>query len=82
MSGVMGRWTGTDAPFADQHAGDPQSWNLYGYVRNNPLMDVDLNGRKTGVLPLGGGKFAIPRPENAGAKDDMRIRAPWLIYWK
>jgi RHS repeat-associated protein len=40
-----GRFTSADAPFADQHAGDPQSWNLYAYVRNMPLRLVDPTGR-------------------------------------
>jgi len=41
---ALGRWTSPDKPFADQHPEDPQSWNLYGYVRNNPLRLVDDNG--------------------------------------
>jgi len=44
-SGAQGRFTSPDAPFADQHANDPQSWNLYSYVRNNPLAIVDPSGR-------------------------------------
>jgi len=44
LSAPQGRFTGADAPFADQTAGDPQSWNLYGYVRNNPLVFVDEIG--------------------------------------
>jgi RHS repeat-associated protein len=45
MSAAQGRFTSPDAPFADQFTGDPQSWNLYGYVRNNPLKYTDPNGR-------------------------------------
>jgi RHS repeat-associated protein len=45
LSSPMGRFTSADAPFADQHASDPQSWNLYTYVRNNPLRYVDPTGR-------------------------------------
>jgi restriction endonuclease fold toxin 7 of polymorphic toxin system len=33
-----------DDPFADQDTGDPQSWNLYSYVRNNPLSNTDPSG--------------------------------------
>lgn len=43
-SGTQGRFTSADAPFADQHPADPQSWSLYGYVRNNPLRRVDPTG--------------------------------------
>src|SRR5712692_6244899 len=45
LSGAQGRWTSPDAPFADQHPQDPQSWNMYAYVRNNPLKNTDPNGR-------------------------------------
>jgi len=42
---TQGRFTSPDAPFADQSADTPQSWNLYSYVRNNPLVIVDPTGR-------------------------------------
>ena len=41
---ALGRFTSADEPFADQHAEDPQSWNLYSYARNNPLKFVDDTG--------------------------------------
>ena len=43
-SSTQGRFTSADAPFADQVESDPQSWNLYAYVRNNPLRFIDLAG--------------------------------------
>jgi RHS repeat-associated protein len=45
-SGAQGRFASPDKPFADQHAYDPQSWNLYSYARNNPLRFVDLQGEE------------------------------------
>jgi RHS repeat-associated protein len=42
----LGRYMRPDDPFADQHPGDPQSWNLYSYVRNNPLNATDPSGHE------------------------------------
>jgi RHS repeat-associated protein len=44
FSSAQGRFTSSDTPLADQHAADPQSWNLYSYVRNNPLRFLDPTG--------------------------------------
>jgi hypothetical protein len=33
-----------DKPFADQRQSDPQSWNIYAYVGNNPMKFIDTNG--------------------------------------
>jgi hypothetical protein len=44
-------------PGRDIDAMRPQSWNLYSYVRNNPLNGVDANGREEvklfGFIPTG-----------------------------
>jgi RHS repeat-associated protein len=45
-----GRFVQPDEPFADQEEVDPQSWNLYTYVRNNPMAHVDPNGRACSAL--------------------------------
>jgi len=47
----MGRWLSPDLPFADQDPANPQSWNLYGYVRNNPLSSIDNDGLLTILVP-------------------------------
>jgi RHS repeat-associated protein len=47
FASVQGRFTSPDVPFADQDVFDPQSWNLFIYVRNNPLSFVDPTGRST-----------------------------------
>jgi RHS repeat-associated protein len=41
---TQGRFTSPDQPFVDQYGSNPQSWNLYSYVRNNPLRLVDPTG--------------------------------------
>jgi RHS repeat-associated protein len=40
----LGRFMTPDEPFADQSVRDPQSWNLYSYVRNNPANNTDPTG--------------------------------------
>ena len=43
------RWISPDEPFADNHITTPQSWNLFSYVRDNPINLFDNDGYK--VLP-------------------------------
>jgi RHS repeat-associated protein len=40
----MGRFSSPDDPFVGWDQSDPQTLNLYGYVRNNPLGAVDDDG--------------------------------------
>jgi RHS repeat-associated protein len=50
---TLARFMQPDEPFGDQNAKDPQSWNLYSYVRDMPLNSTDPSGRshcvQTGV---------------------------------
>lgn len=41
-----GRFTSPDYFANDTHTADPQSWNLYNYVRNNPLKYIDITGKE------------------------------------
>ena len=43
------RWSAPDQLFADSKSDNPQSWNLYQYVRNNPVIHVDNNGKATEI---------------------------------
>ena len=51
FNGAQGRFTSADGPMVDQRAGDPAGWNLFAYVRNNPLRWVDPSGRCSQVAP-------------------------------
>jgi RHS repeat-associated protein len=42
----LGRMMSPDSG-VDQYPEDPQSWNLYSYVRNNPVNAIDPNGEFT-----------------------------------
>lgn len=54
---MLGRFTSPDQPIVDQNPEDPQSWNLYGYVRNNPLRYTDPTGEKCAPDPNNPGSF-------------------------
>jgi RHS repeat-associated protein len=43
-SSTEGRFARPDESFADQDTGDPQSWNMYTYAVNNPLLYTDPSG--------------------------------------
>jgi hypothetical protein len=43
-SAAQGRFVSADRTFASQRTPDPQSWNLFAFSRNNPLLYVDLSG--------------------------------------
>jgi RHS repeat-associated protein len=73
FSGAQGRWTSPDwsetpqpVPYADLT--DPQTLNLYTYVRNNPLSRTDPDGHCCeGVVDFGEQLVATPSPlVNAG----------------
>ncbi len=63
MSGAHGRFTNSDDPFVDQYDSDPQSWNLYSYVRNNPFRFIDPTGRACVIGPDGS-----QHDDNSGGK--------------
>jgi RHS repeat-associated protein len=54
--GTQGRWPSPDpAGIVSVHLRDPQTWNRYAYVRNNPLRLVDATGLDSSVQDDDGG---------------------------
>jgi RHS repeat-associated protein len=52
FSWAQGRFTSPDEALLDQHPEDPQSWNLYQYGRNQPLLNIDPSGMENETVPL------------------------------
>lgn len=76
FSSAQGRWTSPDQPFADQHPEDPQSWNMYGCVRNNPLKNTDSNGKECQSLSSCGNTLLGTLGQLANTVSSDVINAP------
>jgi RHS repeat-associated protein len=48
---MYGRFASPD-PARDQHFEATQSWNIYSYVQNNPIMAIDPNGEELVAIQL------------------------------
>jgi RHS repeat-associated protein len=45
FSGALGRFTSVDPLMASAISDEPQTWNRYAYVTNNPLRFIDTDGK-------------------------------------
>jgi RHS repeat-associated protein len=77
FSAAQGRFTSPDEALVDQFEEDPQSWNLYSYVRNNPHSFVDPSGRVCVSSGLGKADYdeaSVPGPTCASiAEADKQL---------
>jgi RHS repeat-associated protein len=69
-SSNMGRFSSPDDPFISGSPGDPQSWNLYSYVQNNPLNSTDPDGGECGDGEI------WPQLRNGVAREPAPAQAP------
>jgi hypothetical protein len=68
---AQGRFMSADEFSKDSQLEDPQSWNKFAYVRNNPLFYVDPSGEKAEV---------IVTTDKEHKKGTITIRASFAIY--
>jgi RHS repeat-associated protein len=66
---ALGRFSSPDDPLVDQEAKDPQSWNLYSYVRNNPLRNVDRDGHTCSFAKDDQGRTIINNLDGKGCAE-------------
>jgi RHS repeat-associated protein len=74
----LGRFLSTDNG-KDQHVENPQSWNLYSYGRNNPLIGTDEDEHTYNVCPAGGGECA-PVDDIPFEAEKMADQANGVVY--
>lgn len=63
---MYGRFLSPD-PARDQHFEETQSWNIYSYVQNNPIMHTDPNGEKLVAIRLQGFKNVSVQSKTRGS---------------
>jgi RHS repeat-associated protein len=70
LSPTTARFTTVDPVFTwEENLTDPQRWNRYAYVRNNPLRFVDPDGRQLFLAPPPGFQQTLTR--NAAIRDSI-----------
>ena len=68
----------------DQHFEDTQSWNIYSYVRNSPIMSTDPTGMVTQILApnqrsADDSRIGQMETENADNKKNARTKTEALV---
>lgn len=69
---TQGRFTSADDFLNDTRVADPASWNLYAYVRNNPLKYVDPLGQT--IEETQDKKHKLTKDEKKAIEKDLRAK--------
>ena len=83
MSPAQGRFTSPDPDNYDARLWQPQSWNMYGYVWNNPIRHRDDDGRAVnGLLAVVGGVVGFGTGVAGSAYSQYVLSESGDINWK
>lgn len=74
---LQGRFTGIDPLLASGNLINPQSWNRYAYVGNNPLKFVD----PTGMMQCPAGDPCSPQQSEAANPQESENSLPGILEW-
>jgi RHS repeat-associated protein len=66
----LGRFTSPDPSMGSVRLENPQTWNRYTYVLNNPLRFVDPTGEEWNVAGSNGGSPSLEWTDTCGVADD------------
>ena len=81
MASSLGRFMSPDPGGAGADAGNPQSWNMYSYGLNNPMLLTDTGGLDPcvdGVNPDTGNICAVGTASGGGTDSPF----PWDFFWR
>ena len=82
LAGTLARFYTPDEVGADQDVGDPASWNLYTYARNNPIVLSDPSGRKcVDGVDDENGEVCFVTEGTAKRPEDPKNSRSFIDYW-
>lgn len=81
-----GRFTTPDPLIASANISDPQSWNRYAYVTNNPMKYIDIGGflkrdKNTGKLEFDSSSVNFSDPSTWTLEHDGNWKQTWTGRW-
>jgi RHS repeat-associated protein len=81
MSAALGRFTSADDPLVYADTGNPQSWNLFSYGLNNPVLYIDPDGHEPcvdGINPENGNICTVATARAPARESDVPIENPFF----
>ena len=78
FANTQGRFTSTDPLLASGRTANPQSWNRYSYVLNNPIRLIDPSGQNEEESQPQGDQQEKPAKVDEATKDGVKVTVTQL----